>query len=130
MKFKLNENLTTIHYTLFPSWDGAGEVEYEFEPSIEDNYRFAKYLVNDYYHKGYVAELEDALRDVDGLPEGYDELTSEEKFSELVQSVAENTDLFDEDAYDFFYDDAVDEYTEEADYGDDNGSGMSYKDFI
>lgn len=56
MKFKLNENLTTIHYTLFPSWDGDGEVEYEFEPSI----------------------------------------------------------LFDE----------------EADYGDDNGSGMSYKDFI
>ena len=130
MKFKLNENLTTIHYTLFPSWDGAGEVEYEFEPSTEDNYRFAKYLVNDYYDKGYVAELEDALRDVDGLPEGYDELTSEEKFSELVQSVAENTDLFDEDAYDFFYDDAVDEYTEEAGYGDDNGSGMSYKDFI
>ena len=121
MKFKLNENLTTIHYTLFPSWDGAGEVEYEFEPSIEDNYRFAKYLVNDYHDKGYVAELEDALRDVDGLPEGYEELTSEEKFSELVQSVAENTDLFD---------DAVDEYMEEADYGDDNGSGMSYKDFI
>lgn len=130
MKFKLNENLTTIHYTLFPSWDGAGEVEYEFEPSTEDNRRFAKYLVQDYYDKGYVAELEDALRDVDGLPEGYDELTSEEKFSELVQSVAENTDLFDEDAYDFFYDDAVDEYEEQEDYGDDNGSGMSYKDFI
>lgn len=130
MKFELNENLTTIHYTLFPSWDGAGEVEYEFEPSTEDNLRFAKYLVQDYYDKGYVAELEDALRDVDGLPEGYDELTSEEKFSELVQSVAENTDLFDEDAYDFFYDDAVDEYTEQEDYGDDNGSGMSYKDFI
>lgn len=130
MKFKLNENLTTIHYTLFPSWDGAGEVEYEFEPSTEDNRRFAKYLVNDYYDKGYVAELEDALRDVDGLPEGYDELTSEEKFSELVQSVTENTDLFDEDAYDFFYDDAVEEYEEQADYGDDNGSGMSYRDFM
>lgn len=130
MKFKLNENLTTIHYTLFPSWDGAGEVEYEFEPSTEDTRRFAKYLVQDYYDKGYVAELEDALRDVDGLPEGYDELTSEEKFSELVQSVAENTDLFDEDAYDFFYDDAVEEYEEQEDYGDDNGSGMSYKDFI
>lgn len=128
MKFKLNENLTTIHYTLFPSWDGAGEVEYEFEPSTEDNRRLAEYIVKDYYDRGQIEELEEILKDA--LPEGYEELTSEEKFSELVQSVAENTDLFDEDAYDFFYDDAVDEYTEEADYGDDNGSGMSYKDFI
>lgn len=128
MKFKLNENLTTIHYTLFPSWDGAGEVEYEFEPSTEDNRRLAEYIVKDYYDRGQIEELEEILKD--SLPEGYEELTSEEKFSELVQSVSENTDLFDEEAYDFFYDDAVDEYTEEADYGDDNGSGMSYKDFI
>nr|DAO10853.1 MAG TPA: hypothetical protein [Caudoviricetes sp.] len=128
MKFKLNENLTTIHYTLFPSWDGAGEVEYEFEPSIEDNRRLAEYIVKDYYDRGQIEGLEEILKDA--LPEGYEELTSEEKFSELVQSVSENTDLFDEEAYDFFYDDAVDEYTEEADYGDDNGSGMSYKDFI
>lgn len=128
MKFKLNENLTTIHYTLFPSWDGAGEVEYEFEPSIEDNRRLAEYIVKDYYDKGQIEELEEILKDA--LPEGYEELTSEEKFSELVQSVSENTDLFDEEAYDFFYDDAVEEYGEQADYGDDNGSGMSYKDFI
>lgn len=128
MKFKLNENLTTIHYTLFPSWDGAGEVEYEFEPSTEDNRRFAEYIVKDYYDKKQIDELEDILKDT--LPEGYEELTFKEKFPELVQSVAENTDLFDEEAYDFFYDDAVEEYEEQADYGDDNGSGMSYKEFI
>lgn len=128
MKFKLNENLTIIHYTLFPSWDGAGEVEYEFEPSTEDNRRLAEYIVKDYYDRGQIEELEEILKDA--LPEGYEELTSEEKFSELVQSVSENTDLFDEEAYDFFYDDAVEEYGERADYGDDNGSGMSYKDFI
>ena len=128
MKFKLNENLTTIHYTLFPSWDGAGEVEYEFEPSTEDNRRFAEYVVKDYYDRGQIDELEDILKDA--LPEGYEELTPDEKFSELAQSVAENTDLFDEEAYDFFYEDAVEEYEEQADYGDDNGSGMSYKEFI
>ena len=128
MKFKLNENLTTIHYTLFPSWDGAGEVEYEFEPSTEDNLRFAEYVVKDYYDRGQIDELEDILKDA--LPEGYEELTPDEKFSELVQSAAENTDLFDEEAYDFFYEDAVEEYEEQADYGDDNGSGMSYKEFI
>lgn len=128
MKFKLNENLTTIHYTLFPSWDGAGEVEYEFEPSTEDNRRFAEYIVKDYYDKGQIKDLEDILND--DLPEGYEELTLKEKLPELVQSVAENTDLFDEEAYDFFYDDAVEEYEEQADYGDDNGSGMSYKEFI
>lgn len=128
MKFKLNENLTTIHYTLFPSWDGAGEVEYDFEPSTEDNRRFAEYIVKDYYDKGQIKDLEDILND--DLPEGYEELTLKEKLPELVQSVAENTDLFDEEAYDFFYDDAVEEYEEQADYGDDNGSGMSYKEFI
>lgn len=128
MKFKLNENLTTIHYTLFPSWDGAGEVEYEFDPSTEDNRRFAEYVVKDYYDRGQIDEMEDILKDA--LPEGYEELTPDEKFSELVQSVAENTDLFDEEAYDFFYEDAVEEYEEQADYGDDNGSGMSYKEFI
>lgn len=128
MKFKLNENLTTIHYTLFPSWDGAGEVEYEFEPSTEDNRRFAEYVVKDYYDRGQIKELEEILND--NLPEGYEELTPDQKFSELVQSVAENTDLFDEEAYDFFYEDAVEEYEEQADYGDDNGSGMSYKEFI
>lgn len=128
MKFKLNENLTTIHYTLFPSWDGAGEVDYDFEPSTEDNRRFAEYIVKDYYDKGQIDELEDTLKDA--LPEGYEELTFKEKFPELVQSVAENTDIFDEEAYDFFYDDAVEEYEEQADYGYDNGSGMSYKEFI
>lgn len=128
MKFKLNENLTTIHYTLFPSWDGAGEVDYDFEPSTEDNRRFAEYIVKDYYDKGQIKDLEDILND--NLPEGYEELTLKEKLPELVQSVAENTDLFDEEAYDFFYDDAVEEYEEQADYGDDNGSGMSYKEFI
>ena len=128
MKFKLNETLTTIHYTLFPSWDGAGEVEYEFEPSTEDNLRFAEYVVKDYYDRGQIDDMEDILKDA--LPEGYEELTPDEKFSELVQSVAENTDLFDEEAYDFFYEDAVEEYEEQADYGDDNGSGMSYKEFI
>ena len=128
MKFKLNENLTTIHYTLFPSWDGAGEVDYDFEPSTEDNLRFAEYIVKDYYDKGQIKDLEDILND--DLPEGYEELTLKEKLPELVQSVAENTDLFDEEAYDFFYDDAVEEYEEQADYGDDNGSGMSYKEFI
>lgn len=128
MKFKLNENLTTIHYTLFPSWDGAGEVDYDFEPSTEDNRRFAEYIVKDYYDKGQIKYLEDILND--DLPEGYEELTLKEKLPELVQSVAENTDLFDEEAYDFFYDDAVEEYEEQADYGDDNGSGMSYKEFI
>lgn len=128
MKFKLNENLTTIHYTLFPSWDGAGEVDYDFEPSTEDNRRFAEYIVKDYYDKGQIKDLEDILND--DLPEGYEELTLKEKLPELVQSVAENTDLFDEEAYDFFYDDAVEEYEEQADYGDDNGSGMSYKEFI
>lgn len=128
MKFKLNENLTTIHYTLFPSWDGAGEVDYDFEPSTEDNRRFAEYIVKDYYDKGQIKDLEDILND--DLPEGYEELTVKEKLPELVQSVAENTDLFDEEAYDFFYDDAVEEYEEQADYGDDNGSGMSYKEFI
>ena len=128
MKFKLNENLTTIHYTLFPSWDGAGEVEYEFEPSTEDNLRFAEYVVKDYYDRGQIDDMEDILKDA--LPEGYEELTPDEKFSELVQSVAENTDLFDEEAYDFFYEDAVEEYEEQADYGDDNGSGRSYKEFI
>lgn len=128
MKFKLNENLSSIYYTLYPSWDGAGEVEYEFEPSIEDNRRLADYIVKDYYDKQQIAELEEILKDA--LPEGYDELTSEEKFSELAQSVAENTDLFDEEAYDFFYEDAVEEYEEQADYGDDNGSGMSYRDFM
>lgn len=128
MKFKLNENLTTIHYTLFPSWDGSGEVEYEFEPSTEDNRRFAEYVVKDYYDRGQIDEMEDILKDA--LPEGYEELTPDQKFSELVQSVAENTDLFDEEAYDFFYEDAVEEYEEQADYGDDNGSGMSYKEFI
>ena len=128
MKFKLNENLTTIHYTLFPSWDGAGEVEYEFEPSTEDNRRFAEYVVKDYYDRGQIDDMEDTLKDA--LPEGYEELTTDQKFSELVQSVAENTDLFDEEAYDFFYEDAVEEYEEQADYGDDNGSGMSYKEFI
>ena len=128
MKFKLNENLTTIHYTLFPSWDGAGEVDYDFEPSTEDNLRFAEYIVKEYYYKKQIDELEDILKDA--LPEGYEELTFKEKFPELVQSVAENTDLFDEEAYDFFYDDAVEEYEEQADYGDDNGSGMSYKEFI
>lgn len=128
MKFKLNENLTTIHYTLFPSWDGAGEVEYEFEPSTEDNRRFAEYVVKDYYDRGQIDEMEDILKDA--LPEGYEELTPDQKFSELVQSLAENTDLFDEEAYDFFYEDAVEEYEEQADYGDDNGSGMSYKEFI
>lgn len=128
MKFKLNENLTTIHYTLFPSWDGAGEVDYDFEPSTEDNRRFAEYIVKDYYDNGRIDELEDTLKDA--LPEGYEELTFKEKLPELVQSVAENTDLFDEEAYDFFYDDAVEEYEEQADYGDDNGSGMSYKEFI
>lgn len=128
MKFKLNENLTTIHYTLFPSWDGAGEVDYDFEPSTEDNRRFAEYIVKDYYDKGQIKDLEDTLND--DLPEGYEELTLKEKLPELVQSVAENTDLFDEEAYDFFYDDAVEEYEEQADYGDDNGSGMSYKEFI
>lgn len=128
MKFKLNENLTTIHYTLFPSWDGAGEVDYDFEPSTEDNLRFAEYIVKEYYDKGQIKELEEILND--NLPEGYEELTFKEKFPELVQSVAENTDLFDEEAYDFFYDDAVEEYEEQADYGYDNGSGMSYKEFI
>lgn len=128
MKFKLNENLTTIHYTLFPSWDGAGEVEYEFEPSTEDNRRFAEYVVKDYYDRGQIDEMEDILKDA--LPEGYEELTPDQKFSELVQSLEENTDLFDEEAYDFFYEDAVEEYEEQADYGDDNGSGMSYKEFI
>lgn len=128
MKFKLNENLTTIHYTLFPSWDGAGEVDYDFEPSTEDNLRFAEYIVKEYYDKGQIKELEEILND--NLPEGYEELTPDQKFSELVQSVAENTDLFDEEAYDFFYDDAVEEYEEQSDYGDDNGSGMSYKEFI
>jgi hypothetical protein len=128
MKFKLNENLTTIHYTLFPSWDGAGEVDYDFEPSTEDNRRFAEYIVKDYYDKGQIKDLEDILND--DLPEGYEELTLKEKLPELVQSVAENTDLFDEEAYDFFYDDAVEEYEEQADYGNDNGSGMSYKEFI
>lgn len=128
MKFKLNENLTTIHYTLFPSWDGAGEVDYDFEPSTEDNRRFAEYIVKEYYDSGKIKELEEILKDA--LPEGYEELTFKEKFPELVQSVAENTDLFDEEAYDFFYDDAVEEYEEQADYGDDNGSGMSYKEFI
>ena len=128
MKFKLNENLRTIHYTLFPSWDGAGEVDYDFEPSTEDNLRFAEYIVKEYYDKGKIKELEEILKDA--LPEGYEELTFKEKFPELVQSVAENTDIFDEEAYDFFYDDAVEEYEEQADYGDDNGSGMSYKEFI
>lgn len=128
MKFKLNENLTNIHYTLFPSWDGAGEVDYDFEPSTEDNRRFAEYIVKDYYDKGQIKDLEDILND--DLPEGYEELTLKEKLPELVQSVAENTDLFDEEAYDFFYDDAVEEYEEQADYGNDNGSGMSYKEFI
>lgn len=128
MKFKLNENLTTIHYTLFPSWDGVGEVDYDFEPSTEDNLRFAEYIVKEYYDKGKIKELEEILKDA--LPEGYEELTPDQKFSELVQSVAENTDLFDEEAYDFFYEDAVEEYEEQADYGDDNGSGMSYKEFI
>ena len=128
MKFKLNENLISIHYTLFPSWDGAGEVDYDFEPSTEDNLRFAEYIVKEYYDKGQIKELEEILND--NLPEGYEELTLTEKFPELVQSVAENTDLFDEEAYDFFYDDAVEEYEEQADYGDDNGSGMSYKEFI
>ena len=128
MKFKLNENLTTIHYTLFPSWDGVGEVDYDFEPSTEDNLRFAEYIVKEYYDKGKIKELEEILKDA--LPEGYEELTPDQKFSELVKSVAENTDLFDEEAYDFFYEDAVEEYEEQADYGDDNGSGMSYKEFI
>lgn len=128
MKFKLNENLTTIHYTLFPSWDGSGEVDYDFEPSTEDNLRFAEYIVKEYYDRGKIKELEEILND--NLPEGYEGLTFKEKFPELVQSVAENTDIFDEEAYDFFYDDAVEEYEEQADYGDDNGSGMSYKEFI
>lgn len=128
MKFKLNEDLTSICYTLFPSWDGDGEVEYEFDPSAEDIRRFAVYIVKNYYDTQQIAELEEILEDA--LPEGYDGLTSDEKFSELVQSVEENTDLFDEEAYDFFYDDAVEEYEEQADYGYDNGSGMSYRDFM
>lgn len=123
MKFILKESLSTIYYTLFPSWDGSGEVDWEYDPTIEDEERFTTELMNKYSKD----TLEDVVKEY--LPSDYHNLSLEDQLSELKDIVFENLELFDEDAYDFFYDNAVEDYEEQSDYGSDNGSGMRPSDF-
>lgn len=123
MKFTLKENLNTIYYTLYPSWDGSGEIEWEYEPTLFDEKRFTDAIMKTYDKD----TLEEILKDV--LFDDYFDLPIEEQLEELKDLVFENIDLFDEDAYDFFYEDAVEQYEEQSSYGSDNGSGMSDRDF-
>lgn len=123
MKFILKESLNTIYYTLFPSWNGEGEVEWEYSPTLDDEKRFTDVIMKTYSKDTLEELLKDALSD------DYLNLEIEEQTAELRDLVFENLDLFDEDAYDFFYDDALEDYEEQSSYGNDNGSGMSDRDF-
>lgn len=124
MKFKLKESLGYIQYTLYPSYDGAGEVDWEYEPTTQEEDNFADTIVNHYSKE----ELEEILKDA--LSPDYTNMSFEDQQEDIKVAVRDNLDLFGEDAYDYFYDNAVADYEEQADYGEDNGSGMSYRDFI
>ena len=110
MKFILKENLDTIHYTLFPSWDGSGEAEWEYEPSSVEWEIFVDSLVKQYPKE----TLEEILKEV--LPEDYNDGTIEQQLQDIRDTVLDNLDLFDEDAYDYFYDNAVEQYEDNREY--------------
>ena len=76
MKFTLKESLSTIYYTLYPSWDGSGEVEWEYEPTFDDEKRFANSLMKTYSRDTLEQIIKDSLGEV--FSEDYNELSVEE----------------------------------------------------
>lgn len=125
MKFKLKESLSTIHYFLYPGGEDREEVEWEFEPSLWDEYEFRDAIMKQYSKE----TLEEILKEY--LPSDYSTLTIEEQTKELKDLVLEYLDLFDEDAEDFFYDAALEQYYDAEDYRKDPYSynGVSPRDF-
>lgn len=121
MKFQLVEGIDSINY-----YD-IGKNDYDvfvYELSLVDEYEFRDYIMKTHSK----ASLEDKF--ADQLPEDYAQLTTKNQESDLRDIVFENLEEFEDEAYEFFYDDAVQAYEEMEEYGSDNGSGMRDRDFM
>lgn len=123
MKFKLNEELYSIYY------DFSDEGGFDFEPTLDDKNRFLDSLLRQYSKN----KLEDVIKDnvSNAFSDEYASLSVEEQTDELRDILFDNLDLFDEDAYTFFYDDAQEQYSDSEDYRNNPYSynGVSPRDF-
>ena len=111
MKFKLKESLNSIFYWFDD--DGWGSADFEFEPTLDNEYNFREELLKTYSKETLEEILSQFLHE--DYPD-YDSFDIETQTELLKDELLDHLDEFSEDAKNFFEDAAYELYIQGEEY--------------